>query len=297
MLGRLWRETSEEEKRPFVEREEIEREEYKQKMDAWKRDKETKDLKEEEKKKKKQDDEVTIDIHARESESKPKSNQQALKRETFEESSTRPYTNRRKPPPDEYHHSAPVSDPNNHPQAHHFSMPHQSSADAWWSWNEASGEQHEAENNHYRHHYKEHQYKDQMYHPALQESHFRPVEVRSTASHNQRYSPIPLHRNDLQDAFFCPSPIVRSNDGYQPPEGVPSWPTQQPQVLQPRYYSHNELSRLSEDNTPSTGIHELFDKPSEMFKNDVDLYCSPMSSYDELDPHLSDPQIDPVPIR
>lgn len=35
ILGQLWRSTSDEEKRPFVEREQIEREKYKEKMAAW----------------------------------------------------------------------------------------------------------------------------------------------------------------------------------------------------------------------------------------------------------------------
>ncbi len=288
MLGRLWRETSEEEKRPYVEREEIERVQYKEKMCAWKKKKEKKDREEAEARKltpleaveikKPCDDSIgetfdhieedlssnenspypTRDSHAEfynqdTPEAVPSGGEQWFNWDTNE------MTDPQVPilpssPPRRY---SPYKEIHHH-RKYHPPTPHQS-----------------PQEQHHHHHHHHH-------HPRRVESHHAP----------RRYSPIPLYR---ETNMFCPSPITRQAEAFQyhQPEDVTSrsWPAPPNSYQRERADPNRPLENAFAHDITEADF-DRYDKSNQFYKHDPELDCSPIGSYDEFDA-----QFDPVPIH
>ena len=315
MLGRIWRETPKEEKRPFIEREKIERFEYKEKMCAWKGKKEKEDLEEAEKRKQ---------VKADETEAKKPSDDFAD--ETFIQREGEDLS----PHEDRSHDSNADFQSNNTPevvlsgavdqwfkwttdsQSNNTPEVVLSGPDQWFKWttdemNKAQ-DQNTQEGPLRRHSpYKEHQH-HRKYSPTLQQQpyenhqHHHPcrVESRPAASYqlSPRYSPIPLYRENM----FCPSPISRQSEAFQyrqQPEYLPSWgcwPSPPPQFYHRGDNQNRPSIEASFSRDPSDTVFDRNDKPNQQFykqQHDQELDCSPIGSYDEE----FDPQFDPVPIH
>lgn len=268
MLGRLWRETSEEEKRPYVEREEIERVQYKEKMGAWKKKKEMKDREEAEKRKQVQDEAIEAKKLA---DDFAKENVAARERSASYQDESRPrsadgvYQNITSPPQ--------VAHPG---------------ADIWWKW--TGEEPGNPQENTFRRHdspvrrqhqrtYHQHSHAPHdNHHPGRIVSH--PPSTHSSGPPHQpaRYSPIPLYRDNM----FCPSPIMRHSEGmqYHQPDDIPSrgWP------VPPQSYNQGrpsiEVSFSQDGNEPE---FDRYERPNQLYKHDPELDCSPIGSYDEFD--------------
>lgn len=280
MLGKLWRGTTEEIKRPFVKREEIERKIYKEKMDAWKREKEVKDKllvqtpindASDIVSKAEGLEEGDSDLHATVTDDvRPLGKDmftisQAGVPEFPWEDTTRAHNEYQIRP-----RSAEIFDP---PLHSHHSHP------GWW--NDADRVQtlnhlHD-QNCHPRGPAQE--YSPSYQHPArlYDYQHYKhPEESLSMQYPSHRYSPISLYRNDRY-AF-----------------GGPGDPVFRPIPPRPRHGQVNDVTECWErSNSPthqSTNIAQAI-SPKEgntsfvsvVFKHDPLLECSPFGSYDELD--------------
>lgn len=331
MLGRLWRETSEEEKRPFVKQEEMERIQYKEKMGAWKKNKVSKDLEAAEKKKQEQDE-------AEETEARRKRSEE-LATATFGSSIPDEDVSSHDHDDGSIHHhpNSPHSAHSAHLEYHGSPSKirpeaiHSTGGDSWWKWNGEGGNEshtqhspvvrhspdiyphHDHYKRHPRHyhspHHSPHRHQQHPQHPPYQplldpqlqiprhhqgqQLQLRPCRVESRGSlHQQRYSPIPLYRND-RDPMFCPSPITRQSETAQPnqPEAVPSchWDSQ---PHQSDHLRDTIEGSFSNDNMELSEQFDKYERSNSLFKHDPELDCSPIGSYDEFDP-----QFDPVPIH
>jgi len=276
MLGVIWRKTPQEEKRPFVEQEMFEREVYKQKMDAWKMEKEMKDIAVEQKRK--------DDLEAAASANR----ENAAKIEEDEEFIS---ANGEREPPSWEDATRSPDDPSPHnPQAHPAKDARAS--EAWW--NDMAGEPSELSRDHDQPHHHSYQqnYHQQQYHHQQGQHH--PDESRSATG----YSPIQLYHGTAAETFFCPSPGPRLTDAFHHPEGVTSqnWPIQ-PQSQQHQYHNYRTPTRSPMNTIMATAAasqeSEYFDQQHQRLKRESEHDCSPVGSYDEFDQSL----YDPVPIH
>jgi hypothetical protein len=280
-LGQLWRATSEDEKRPFVEREEIEREEYKQKMHAWKREKEAKESI------------LTVtpttpttpttphddaDASATESERDSTENDSKQHSEIDAERilGRDMFTTSLAGVPEfswegeMQYHIRPRPTTNYCPPSH----PPQSHA-TWWNETNRAHSANRHYNQHFYHHGPEQGYSpSHQYAPPPNHDYQRPIESRSMSS-NPRYSPISLYRNDMDPIFgqsgpvFFPSPPMSRNEEL---DFLEDWK---------RNKSPSHLASRTSNAMPPKCSNPSSDNL--VFKHDPVLDCFPIGSYDELD--------------
>jgi hypothetical protein len=281
ILGQLWNDASEDEKRPFIEREEIEREEYKKKMDSWKRKKEIQDQEQSLKSldSNESDDDWSISesegIKDQESHANDHGNVPSPKTLSYTPNGvgvapTMEHTTRYQPPPVVSVQSAP-------PEYSPSSAPCRLRSESW-NTSTVMSPLHPNKRPAYQQHIP----------PSLAFPHIENVRSVPFMDHH-RLSPIPIFRNEQDPPVFYPRPGQHHpSAGMRRPTPY-GWPVPQPT------YSYHQYKYSNPD--PITSMNNISTEPiptkrDHIFQHNSELGCSPFGSYDELDS-----PIDPLPIH
>lgn len=274
MLGQMWNEASDEEKRPFVEREELEREEYKKKMNDWKKQKELQDQEYSLKSLDSQDSED--DWSASLNEDKGHENETVKSSEKNKlsfpnDGDIAPTTDK-----NNYHMSQAMMPMKQSPEYSRNGNSFKNSAGIWNNSHVASPV--------YSHpYYHSNRHQAPPFFPLSHGDNIGPI-----TQLDHRLSPIPIFHND-QDQGYHSTQGPRTSSGMMMSRHQSySWPAPQPRQLYPQHKFSNIDQVTSSTNIPAESFHT---KRNQVFQHNSELGCSPFGSYDELDT-----PIDPLPV-
>lgn len=283
ILGQMWNDASEEEKRPFIEREEVEREEYKKRMNAWKMQKEI--LDQEHSLKSLDSNDYDDDWSISDSERKKDQEHHATDIAKLPENNTTVFTNDGDTAPTvertPRYQCQPVLSAQ--PTPTQFSPNPAPSRLRSESWKTPSLKSPLHPHNHstYR---QQHVLPHSLTFPHIDDMHSMPFM-------DQSLSPIPVFRTEQDPPVLYPRPGLHhpSNETRRyAPYGCPA-----PQPS----YSYQQYKYPNPDTITSMGYNIPPQEPMQtkrhnIFQHDSELGCSPFGSYDELDT-----PIDPLPIH
>jgi len=291
ILGQMWNDASEKEKRPFIQREEIEREEYKEKMNAWKRQKEMHD--QENSFKSPDPNDSGDDWSISDSEDRKDQSSHTNDHEKLMGNNTLPFSNDCGDPAPtmeritRYQQPQQVLSAQPAPQNTPNPAPTRVMSE---SWNTSSLNSPFYPTKHHPVTYQQHSPHHSLALPHMED-------VRSMQMMDERLSPIPVFC-DEQDppAFFTRYQGTNPSIGGMRHNAHYGWrPVPQPTYSyhQYKYFNPDAITSLGYNNNHHNPNPEPFQmRRNHIFQHDRELGCSPFGSYDELDA-----PIDPLPIR